>query len=116
MSTNLTEEERGTDPVQEFDRQTQSSPAQEPVAIQDFNKLSETRASSSPVQEPQTMDFPDAMREIIEGKSVTKLEWNDPRIYLAMHDNRLSIHKANDTWHILQVSDGDVFGEDWVVI
>lgn len=61
------------------------------------------------------MDFPDAMRAVIAGDKVTKIEWNNPDIYLHLADGWLSIHKE-DGDHPLKVSKGDMLGEDWVVV
>ena len=59
------------------------------------------------------LDFPNALREIIAGKCITKLEWNNPDIYLVFKDNTLMIHKETG-FHPLIVTDGDLFGEDFV--
>jgi hypothetical protein len=31
---------------------------------------------------PMEMSFPDALQEVIEGRMITKLEWNDPNIFV----------------------------------
>lgn len=62
---------------------------------------------------PMEMDFPNALREIIAGKCVTKMEWNDPNTYLVLKDNTLMLHK-DDGFYPLIVTDGDLFGEDFV--
>lgn len=84
--------------------------------------------ASSPVQRSvATMDFADAMREVAKDKKVTKEEWGNPDIYVALFfmkqinpdtpDGRyLCIRKADGTVHTLVVSDGDMLGEDWTVI
>ena len=71
---------------------------------------------SKPKQQPH-LDFPDAMRAIISGKRVTKLEWDDPRTYLELKDGKLKIYKSDTKrFHDLIVSDGDLMGLDWVVL
>lgn len=62
------------------------------------------------------MDFPDALREVIKGNMVTKLEWEDRNIYLILQDGYLRIHKEDDKFYNLIVRDGDLLGEDWIVI
>jgi hypothetical protein len=74
------------------------------------------KASEMTIINKVTIDFPDAIRAIREGRKVTKLEWGDFKIYLTLVDGRLKIHKAEGTVHDLIVSDADMNGTDWVVI
>jgi len=60
------------------------------------------------------MTFPMAMNEVMTGRRVTKLEWDNPEIYVFL-DSYLRI-KLEDGIHDLIVSDGDMYGEDWVII
>jgi len=65
------------------------------------------------------MSFPDALKEVITGKKITKLEWNNNQTYVVLKDAILCIHNAKDssvTFHSLIVSEGDLVGEDWVVL
>jgi hypothetical protein len=82
--------------------------------------------SSNP-NKPIGMDFGTAISEVIKGKRVTRLEWADPNIYLLMFmwgqinpevpaGKYLSIHNANGSVHPLYMSDGDLLGDDWVVV
>ena len=59
------------------------------------------------------MDFPDAMRAVIDGHKVTKLEWDDPETVVWL-DDKLKI-KLDGEARTLLVSDGDMTGEDWVI-
>jgi hypothetical protein len=61
------------------------------------------------------MDFPDALRKVIDGKKITKLEWNDPKIYLFLDGGRLRMMKENTLFDLI-VSDGDLLGTDWVIV
>jgi len=70
----------------------------------------------SPTKAPQlTFDFPTAMKAIIDGKRVTKLEWNDVTMYCELHGQWLMIHRDGQ-WFTWTVSDGDMLGQDWVVL
>lgn len=62
------------------------------------------------------MSFPDALRHVIEGKRITKEEWNDPRIYLELKGEYFMIHKANGSEHTITLRDGDLLGLDWQVL
>lgn len=75
--------------------------------------------TSSPMpiktQEVIELTFFDAVREMIEGKRVTKKEWGDNNTYCLMANEHLSIHinnKIND-WI---VSQADIQGIDWIVL
>lgn len=75
---------------------------------------------SSPIVHQQDgvvpMDFPMALRQVMIGKKITKLEWGNPKIYVRMKDGFLTIRKEDGRFHSLLISDGDIFGEDWVVV
>jgi hypothetical protein len=62
------------------------------------------------------MNFSSAIREIIEGKKVTKLEWNDQAIYIFLGEGLLKIKKADGVVASLLVSEADMVGTDWIVI
>lgn len=62
-----------------------------------------------------TMNFPDAIRAVIDGHQVTKQEWQNPGIYVYRNDGFLKIHKADGSEHALMVSDGDLLGTDWLL-
>ena len=65
------------------------------------------------------MDFFDALKEVADGKKITKLEWDDKRTYGFIKDGLLSIHKAGEAEGIDRpwiLSDGDILCDDWVVL
>lgn len=62
-----------------------------------------------------TMSFPDAMREVIKGKKVRRLEWPDED-HGVLKDGWLSIF-TNGRYHVWKVSDGDMLDtQDWIVV
>lgn len=71
--------------------------------------------SSVTVLSPTKLTFPEAIQAIVEGKRVSKSEWNDPNIYCQERNGRLMIHLA-DGWHQWIVNDGDLHGEDWFIL
>lgn len=82
---------------------------------------------SSQAKEVPGMDFPAAIREVIKGHRVTRLEWENPDIWLIMFywgrinpktgpGKYLSIHHADGTMSQLYVSDGDLLANDWVIV
>ena len=61
-----------------------------------------------------TMSFPDAMREIIKGKSIARISWAN-KDYCLLKDGWLTVY-INDKFQKWLVSDGDMEGQDWFVI
>ena len=71
--------------------------------------------STSPVTTP-SMDFPGAVQQMIDGKMITSLSWNDKNEYGLMKDGWLMIHHAAGTFHVWKVSEADMTLNDWIVI
>ena len=67
------------------------------------------------VVKPIEMDFMEALRVVIEGKKITKLDWENRATYVTLRGGFLSIHQ-DGKWSRLLVSDGDLLGEDWVMV
>ena len=61
------------------------------------------------------MDFPTAMRAVINGKQVMRASWQQKEIVF-LFNGFLSIKKADGNIHRLFVSDGDLIGDDWIVM
>lgn len=62
-----------------------------------------------------TMSFPDAIREIINGKKVRRISWESQSDHGLLKDGWLVIH-TKGIFHTWLVSDGDMEGQDWIVI
>jgi hypothetical protein len=62
-----------------------------------------------------TMSFPDAMREVIAGKKVRRMEWPDDDFAL-LKDSWLTIH-TKGKFHTWLISEGDMVDtQDWIVV
>ena len=73
-------------------------------------------AQSPRAVETDTMTFPEAIQAIIDGKTISKLEWSDAEtFYGQLRNGTLQIHLA-DGWHTWIISDGDLAGLDWIVL
>ena len=71
----------------------------------------------TPSPEPhEGTSFSMAICEVKIGKKLTRLSWNEPKTYIFLNGGRLRIMKKDGSLHDLIVSDGDIFGEDWVVV
>lgn len=62
------------------------------------------------------INFPDAIRAIIAGKKITKVEWNDKDIYGFLNGQFLSLHKKDGKNYQWIVSDGDLLGIDYIIL
>ena len=61
-----------------------------------------------------TMDFPDAMRQVIAEKKVARIEWGNYD-YGFLKDEWLTIFTKN-TFHTWLISAGDMEGQDWIIV
>ena len=62
------------------------------------------------------INFIDIIGKLLEGKKLTRKEWNDKRHYVCMKDSLLYIHKAGEKDDLLRpwiISDVDMLAEDW---
>lgn len=62
------------------------------------------------------LSFPTALQAVIDGKRVSKREWSDTEIWVALIEGFLKIHKADGSEHALLVRDGDLLGTDWYIL
>lgn len=67
--------------------------------------------------QPNTMSFPDALKEVIKGKKITRLEWQDQQInhYGFLNEQWLSLHKEDGKNYKWIINDGDLLSEDWII-
>lgn len=61
------------------------------------------------------LSFYDALREVVKGKRVTKLEWANKDEYGFLRAELLHIHR-NGADHLWTVSLADMNGDDYVVL
>ena len=70
---------------------------------------------------PKGMSFSEAMKQVINGKAVRRLEWEDPEYYCFLtdrdgyDDKLLCIHCPKDEIHEWFVRDCDMLPKDWIV-
>lgn len=65
------------------------------------------------------LNFTDAIREILDHKKVTRREWGEKRTYFLLKEGILQIHKAGEAekdTHPVILNDGDLIGEDYIVL
>lgn len=59
--------------------------------------------------------FPEAIRAVIGGAKIQRLEWTDKKEYGLLQDSFLKIHKKGEI-HNWIVSEGDLMARDWVIV
>ena len=77
-----------------------------------------TNGQIEPVAKKE-IDFFAALKKIADGARITKLEWDDKRTYGFIKDGLLCIHKAGEAEGIDRpwiLNDGDLAGDDWIVL
>lgn len=71
--------------------------------------------SPVPSRKPTEYSFPDAIREVLNLKRITRLAWETNETFGALHDGFLMIFLKGE-WHQWIVNDGDLNAIDWVVL
>lgn len=86
------------------------------IDIIEASPIFDDRPSGITGSNPVVLDFFDAMRMVLAGKKVTKLEWSDEKIFAYLRMDRLMLHKNDDKDYIWEVSYGDMSGTDYIVL
>ena len=69
------------------------------------------------VSESSIMNFFEAMKLVLEGRSVRRLDWTNPAVIVRTVDEKLMIYLPGDKlFHPLTVNTGDMNGKDWIVV
>lgn len=63
----------------------------------------------------ELFDFPTAMKKVVEGKKISRKEWENTKIYGEMKEEKLMLHKEVGTSYWI-ISAGDAAGKDWFVV
>ena len=78
---------------------------------------SKTMCENPFMNEEIHLGFAEALGRMVDGRRVTKLEWNDKRTYGLVLDDLLQLHKAGeaeDVTHPWILNRGDLIGWDWM--
>ena len=67
------------------------------------------------IPESKEMDFPDAIRELTNGKKIARLAWKPADDYALLKDGYLMIY-INGKFNKFLVNDGDLLGDDWIIL
>ncbi len=73
--------------------------------------------TNTPVEALQeTLNFTDAIKKVAEGKKIHKLEWEDKEFYGFLYESQLCLHKPDGKNYTWTISEGDLLGDDFVVV
>mgnify|MGYP001587153573 FL=1 len=61
------------------------------------------------------LNFTDVVREVLEGKHLTRVSWDNKETFVLLREEFLMIH-ISGKYHQLMVSLGDMEGIDWYVL
>jgi len=62
------------------------------------------------------LKFSDTITHLLAGKKVHKLEWEDQGYYVFMDKAVLKLHKTDGNLHEWILSEGDLMGEDYIIL
>jgi hypothetical protein len=74
--------------------------------------------SPTPIEDegPKTLNFYEALKEMLDGKSITKIEWDSVETFGFMEKDVLILHFPNGKKQNWIISRADIVGQDWVVL
>lgn len=78
-------------------------------------KLKSMTTSPVPTKKVTMLTFTDAIREVLAGKKLTKVSWDDVETYMLLREEFLYIH-IGGKFHQLILSTGDMEAIDWYVL
>lgn len=68
-----------------------------------------------PVVLPVEMTFCEALKKTLEGKKITRVEWEDKTTFGEMRNNELMIFIRGE-YHSWTIVPGDITADDWYVL
>lgn len=81
-----------------------------------MNKITKSPILSKNVKKVNLLTFPQALNEVIDGRKITKQEWDNAEYYGELKDGYLMLHKPDGKYYQWLINDGDLLGFDWLVI
>jgi len=70
----------------------------------------------SPLPVHSLLDFPSAIKKVIEGNKIYRLEWKNEEFYGMLKDSHLKLHKPDGKFYDWILNDGDLKGTDWIIL
>ena len=107
--------------VNTFDRQLENILKNEEILMsqpqnqRSVMQMDNTTLSPAPELAEIQLSFPDALKELIQGKRITRKSWNSIDEYGILADGWLTIHTQGKFSQWL-VNDGDLLALDWLAL
>jgi len=98
--------------------QTQPAKPITPPVTRPVSQLKVETPQKSLISAPRTMNFPDAIREIINGNKIRRVSWPDARDYCFFNkkSDYLSIYRGIELHVWTKINSADLEANDWVVV
>ena len=74
------------------------------------------KTETSPQPRIVEMDWPDAMRAILNGKKIRRRSWANVELYVVMTGWGLEHRTESGAMHQLTVCAADLMAEDWIIV
>jgi len=74
------------------------------------------KTETSPQQRTREMDWPDAQREILNGRKLRRRSWANTDLYMVMTSWGLEHRTESGAMHQLTVCAADLMAEDWIIV
>ena len=97
------------------DKTTEETIKEEPKEIVKEGEIIE-EVTVPIITENKLIDFFDALKEVANGKKISRKEWNNDKHYGLLKDEFLMIHKSDGSFNKWIVRDCDMVEKDWMVI
>ncbi len=62
------------------------------------------------------LNFFEALKEVVEGKRITRTEWSNIKVYGFLNKDILSLHKKDGKNYQWVINEGDLLAKDWVIL
>ena len=92
------------------------------MSDQQKNPVGESPAKEAPittspvVKKIGTLNFFDALKEVLKNKRITRLGWKSREVYGSLVDTKVMLHKADGINYSWTINEGDLVARDWVVL
>jgi hypothetical protein len=74
------------------------------------------RGEEMAIKSLSSMDFYEALEQVILGEKIHKLEWGKLEFYGMLKDDLLLLHKPDGKFYQWTISKADIEGQDYVIL
>jgi len=96
-----------------MDKETRDAEFEE---VEELGQSPVPGASAKKVEVKSTMDFYGAVKAMTKEQKVARLDWRDKQFWGELKDAVLKLHKPDGKYYDWIINDGDIEGDDWIII